>query len=1038
MSDRDEIVFPDDWLVALQPRRSGRPGRLKPVDDEHRAALAQARADASAEVEAILDNPLSDAKLVRLARSDTNSVKAVGVRLAIEVNLHRSSAVAVADDCIRVLGLPKAAAACVASGIACVVYGSELKPEGRGRALIPSTSAPATALNSTAMYAVSRRLLDPIRRELAAADERTWQAAVEQLAPYRGRQWSQRLATSFLVPDRRDWVSADIAEFPSTFPWWAGRDLVVYSGFEGAQFRGAIATTLAEMVTMIDAIGHEATPYLLRSLDWAFADRDSRMRILGVISRIASAETLNGLLDRVALPDVPEAFETAAAHQAKRALRVLAARHDDPFASVLLGRLLKAQADLQDEGQWRGERLPQAPQVAVPAILTAPPWTRPKPEPVTVKSPDLGLQIQWHDDEREQWDRDLWPSFDETDYDAYSTDSARFYIGGSQAAVRPKLATWRAEESSFYLENPRVLVARYELAAYPPVLRLARAKPSIGAVLLLPYVSAEVAMLMAKWLAGSRQFRPLARQWFERHGPTAVTALISVALGQASAAARTAALAVARLDPDMVRAAGRLLTCESEVEALLARDPLDLLPSDVPSIPTWLDLDLLPQVLIRTRAHAISASDVETLCRLIAASQLDDPYPGLALVAEACDPASLAVFAWTLFCTWHIAGRPAKDAWAMDALGYFGDATIADRLATMLRRWPSQGATQRAKRGVEVLALIDSNVALQHLSAIARAAKSTPLRKHAAQMLDRVGADRGLFPEQLEDLVAPDLGLDQTDVVIFRDMKYRPELGDSLELVLRSPDGQVVSLLSEPTTEADKATAAAWIKRRKAAKVDIAGQVQRLEEALIPQRTWTGADFMASIAAHPLLGRLAQRLIWNVDGRLGRVDALGDLVDADSRLISDARMVQLAHPATSDLRVWREILGARGVIQPFKQVDRDAHDGDPSRFWNEVVSAASLYVLTRRGWHWGAAGHAATRNQLFRPFGAEGSVVLHINPGVSAVADPAREPDQTIEDLFLQSPQHAGLGVFSDLPRVTRSELLRDLALLRPKRANDA
>jgi hypothetical protein len=41
----------------------------------------------------------------------------------------------------------------------------------------------------------------------------------------------------------------------------------------------------------------------------------------------------------------------------------------------------------------------------------------------------------------------------------------------------------------------------------------------------------------------------------------------------------------------------------------------------------------------------------------------------------------------------------------------------------------------------------------------------------------------------------------------------------------------------------------------------------------------------------------------------------------------------------------------------------------------------------RHGWHWGPAGRQARREELFRPFGAEGRVVLTIDPGVSAVLD---------------------------------------------------
>jgi hypothetical protein len=199
---------------------------------------------------------------------------------------------------------------------------------------------------------------------------------------------------------------------------------------------------------------------------------------------------------------------------------------------------------------------------------------------------------------------------------------------------------------------------------------------------------------------------------------------------------------------------------------------------------------------------------------------------------------------------------------------------------------------------------------------------------------------------------------------------------------------------------------------------------------MIVQRRWSGDEFTAAIAGHPLLGRLARRLIWRMEERSAAVDALGDLVDADGGLLSTQGWVQVAHPVSSDLEPWRRWFSSRRVVQPFVQIDRDVYDSDPSAHWARSVSAASLYQLIRRGWHWGPTGRAATRNRIFRPFGAEGTVVLQFAPGLFAPGDAAGEPDQTVESLTLESPRHGEFAVFSDLPRVTRSELIRDLGTL--------
>ena len=199
---------------------------------------------------------------------------------------------------------------------------------------------------------------------------------------------------------------------------------------------------------------------------------------------------------------------------------------------------------------------------------------------------------------------------------------------------------------------------------------------------------------------------------------------------------------------------------------------------------------------------------------------------------------------------------------------------------------------------------------------------------------------------------------------------------------------------------------------------------------MVGQRRWALGDFQARIAAHPLLGRIARQLIWVLDGHLVRLDGLGDLVDPVGAPADGGEWVRLAHPAVDDFAPWRAWLARQGAPQPFAQAEREVFAGeDPSAWWQRTVEAAALYRLVRHGWHWGPAGRQSLRGELFRPFGAEGRVVLAIEPGVSAVLDAKSEPEQTITELTFESSAGA-LGVFSDLPLVTRSELIRSLRAL--------
>lgn len=1016
-------------MAALHPRRAGRAAWQFTPTEEHRSALRSEISALDQDWASILGHPHSDPRLVALVRSEASTIDSFAARIALySSRLYGGSLTVLADNAVRALGLRDAVLACLESLSVCVASDIVVDDSSGTRVVWARALMPISQLASLEpvewlereRQAVAQRvpydLLLHLRRLLAIADEPVWREVVGRIERYRSMSWAQRWSASYLIPDRQDWVRED-AESGN------GR-VSPYVAFEPRQV--GYMRDLSEMVTVIDALEHAATPLLVRALDdgYAWGEEDRRV-LIGILARIPSDAAVRALLERIDLgADVAAGFAEAAEADPHRAARLLSAGADLPGAAVLLARFRSAHAGLVSA--VADEDPPEADDGLAPSALVDPPWTRPKPAPIEVTAPDPAPRLVWLEGERERWAR--WGPYHESSQYSDPAQSPDFYLFGPAEIVRPHLAHWAAEKAWFYLRSPSLLVSRFELDAYLPVLRLARAKPVVGAELLLPYRSREVAELMAGWLVGSRRFAPVARSWFDRHGVAAAAQLIPLAADATTSQGRVAAQALARLDVDVVRAAAHDLGATDAVEQLLGRDPLDFAPGRPVPIPRWLELDHLPAVRLRDRRHVLGRDQRTTLIRFLIQSRVDDPYPALAAVLEELDQDDAAAFAWALYGAWQLAGRPSKDAWAFDALGALGDDAVAERLAPRIRVWPTLGAAQRAKRGAEILGRIDSPVALRHLSAIARSAKSTPLRKHAAQVLDRVAAERGLLPEQLDDLVAPDAGLDQE--IAYRGDQYTITMNRTFALELATSDGQTVTSLPEPTTEDEQAIVASWSRLKRDAKKAITDQRKRLEQAMITQRAWAQQEFATAVVAHPLLRRLARGLVWTVDDRTAAVDPLGDLVTLDGALVTDPGWIRIAHPASSDLAPWRRWIDERGCTPPFSQLDREVHQGDPSRYWNTVVSAASLHGLVRFGWHWGSTGHAATRYGLLRPINSHTTVVLRVDPGLSAVQDPKGEPDQRIETITLHSTQHDLLSLFADLPRATRSELLRELSHL--------
>ncbi|WP_328463273.1 DUF4132 domain-containing protein [Actinoplanes sp. NBC_00393] len=412
-----------------------------------------------------------------------------------------------------------------------------------------------------------------------------------------------------------------------------------------------------------------------------------------------------------------------------------------------------------------------APATALPPLLTDPPWLHPVKPAKPVVIPGLACTdpatISWLPGEREQWRRTRFQRIGEGERDwpgiaaaiasrtAVWYDEIEFFTDAPEELARPLLAGWRTEEVWAADAWLRILVARYELDALPVTLAIARDGTPEVAAALLPYAAPEIATLMADWLARLKTLRRTATTWLRRHPAEAARALVPPALAKAGTARRQAERALLTLPADTVRAAATTYGPEAEaaITTLLATDPLTVLPPKIPPIPAW---KISTPVRLRDGSGILPTTATAHLLTMLAISPLDDPYAGLAIVRQVCEPADLAEFAWEVFQHWQSSGAEAKQNWALTALGLLGDDETARRLTPLIRAWPGTGGHAKAVTGVDVLAAIGSDVALTHLNGIAEGADFAGLRSAAQQKITEVALARGLTPEQLGDRLVTD------------------------------------------------------------------------------------------------------------------------------------------------------------------------------------------------------------------------------------------------------------------------------------------
>lgn len=450
------------------------------------------------------------------------------------------------------------------------------------------------------------------------------------------------------------------------------------------------------------------------------------------------------------------------------------------------------------------DRVPEASADELPHVLVDPPWARAErnPKPVVLKGLVVPGEpsVAWAPGERDAWLRTeianpgknsvtLEPVPPPAQRDgAWEKRIANIREGvalepfhkepywqagmlakGPEELVRPVLREWTADWSHRGLGTTgpwspsswlRPLAARFELDALPAVLDFARSRPAHGSALLLPFLSGEVAGTVAHWLLNVDSVRETAIAWFARHGRAALPFLVPVALGRAGRARRAAEYALHFLadqegeDAVVDVARGHGERAVELVEALLADDPESLRPRK--KVPTQLgvDVEVLPQVLVRGRERALPVPAVRHLLTLLALSAPDGEDPDLVTVLEACDERALADFGWALFQHWWQHGAGPRHAWQFAALGRLGNDGTVRRLVPLIQAWPQEECHHHAVRGLDVLSRIGSDHALRALDRIARHSEYQGLMKHAGELLAQVAVVRGLTPRQFDDLLA--------------------------------------------------------------------------------------------------------------------------------------------------------------------------------------------------------------------------------------------------------------------------------------------
>ncbi|MEU6340472.1 DUF4132 domain-containing protein [Streptomyces sp. NPDC046977] len=197
----------------------------------------------------------------------------------------------------------------------------------------------------------------------------------------------------------------------------------------------------------------------------------------------------------------------------------------------------------------------------------------------------------------------------------------------------------------------------------------------------------------------------------------------------------------------------------------------------------------------------------------------------------------------------------------------------------------------------------------------------------------------------------------------------------------------------------------------------LAAQAAQLERAFLRRRPWDHDDWRERYLDHPLVGTLARRLLWTVDG-IACAHTDGALRTLTGAPVGGGGAVELWHPLGRDdaeVAAWRDRLERHGITQPFPQVYREVRGdrpltGHPVREDPLHVRAAAL------GWR---PAHGGARTALTRDLPQWG-VRAELPTGVVRYAGGRA--------VTLGEPRFHPLGS-ATVPPLVAGEVLRDIGL---------
>ncbi|MBB2337143.1 WGR and DUF4132 domain-containing protein [Escherichia sp. 93.0724] len=493
--------------------------------------------------------------------------------------------------------------------------------------------------------------------------------------------------------------------------------------------------------------------------------------------------------------------------------------------------------------------------------------------------------------------------------------------------------------------------------------------------------------------------------------------------------------------------------------------PLAKYPTKIPSLPLFYQPSLWTRPVLKNSSKILPDNALLHLGEMLRFPQEEALYPGLLQVKDACTPDSLAEFAWYLFIAWQTAGAPSKESWAFSALGVLGNDDTARKLTPLIRVWPGESQHKRATVGLDILAAIGSDIALMQLNGIAQKLKFKALQERAKEKIASIAESRELTVAELEDRLAPDLGLDDNGSLLldFGSRQFTVSFDETLKPFVRDASGSRLKDLPKPNKSDDKTLAADAVNRFKLLKKDArtvaAQQVARLESAMCLRRRWAAENFQLFLVEHPLVRHLTRRLIWGAYNTDNQLQACFRVAEDNSYSTADDDLSTLPEGdiaigiphvleiSPTDVAAFGQLFADYELLPPFRQLDRNSYTlteaernaSELTRWTGRKCPSGRVMGLANKGWLRGEPQDAGWIGWMIKPLG-RWSLIMEIDEGFAVGMSPVElSAEQLLSKLWLWDGKAESYGwgrnsaqeaLFSVLDAITASELINDIEAL--------